>query len=363
MNDLALYNLNVTKTFFKTLRGKIQLEIFLENPEPEWKLGVSHEGSFPARKRVLLRPKYTERSKCISYDQYTNQESESRISGVDQTESNISVPELDKILLQSSPGAIVDVISSAHLNPDPKGDLQSEEIADVDSPEEEDQQFTGLDGELFPLSSLTNSLLGRDPHILENTAASETGYVHTGPICPGSRRHGTDSPLLETNAILICPSGSYPGTVTLTSKEVFFVSNSLELSTQDLADVSLLTHGSKIRRRKWILSSVSAVHLRRYRLRDTAVEVFLTRGKHKSFLLDFGSNAEDSKRRNSFVLEFVKHVPKVATKQTPDLSIQRFHHLPCLSVLLSHSSLSTLPQTDVKPRDPTEMAEWRDLQL
>jgi hypothetical protein len=155
MDDLASHNLTVTKNYFKTLRGKIQLEIFLEDAEPEWKLGVSHEGSFPARRRVLLRPKYSERSKCLSYDQYTNQENESQVSLApegDQNESNISAaPELDKILLQSSPGAIVDVISSGHWNPDPKSDLQSEDAISEVGPEDEDQQSAGLDGELISL--------------------------------------------------------------------------------------------------------------------------------------------------------------------------------------------------------------------
>lgn len=157
--------------------------------------------------------------------------------------------------------------------------------------------------------------------------------------------------------ILICPSGSYVGSITLTSKEISFISNPLGVS-QDQADVSLLTHGSKIRRRKWILSSVSAVYLRRYRLRDTAVEVFLTKGKHRSFLLDFGANIEDSKRRNSFVLELVKHVPKGATKQTPDLSIQRLS-----SISTCADKFLLFLQTDVKSRNSAKMALWRNLEF
>jgi hypothetical protein len=104
---------------------------------------------------------------------------------------------------------------------------------------------------------------------------------------------------------------------------------------------------------------VSAVYLRRYRLRDTAVEVFLTRGKHRSFLLDFGANAEDSKRRNSFVLEFLKYVPKGATRQTPDLSIQRFLTQLFLFVLNEFP----LPQTGIEPRNSTKMAQWRNLEF
>jgi hypothetical protein len=166
--------------------------------------------------------------------------------------------------------------------------------------------------------------VGRDTLIMDHLPQQGFTSVSTGPDCPGSKKRSLSEPaILEANAILICPSGSYSGTITLTAKEIYFLSSSLDLSSPDIADVSLRSPGSKIRRRKWALLSVSAVYLRRYRLRDTAIEVFLSRGKHKSFLLDFGSKAEDPKRRNLFVSEFVKHIPKSAIKQLPDTSAQK----------------------------------------
>jgi hypothetical protein len=329
MNDLHQYDLNVTKIYLKGLRNKTQLEIFLEEKEKEWKLGVSHEGSFPGRKRVILRPKYDVRSACVSYHQYSNQdateEKENGVIGTKEGES-LRVQDIDQILLQSSPGVIIDVISSGPSTTDAFGvgdSPQSEDhMLSNDTPlDDEDQLYSGIDAGMAMNLSQPSRLLGRDSILMDHIP--QHGYINTGPDCPGSKRNSSEAPILEANTILICPSGSYPGTITLTLKEIYFLSSSLDTSSPDIADVSLRSPGSKIRRRKWALLSVNAVYLRRYRLRDTAIEVFLSRGKHKSFLLDFGSKAEDSKRRNNFVTEFVKHIPKSAVKQSPDTSTQK----------------------------------------
>lgn len=48
-------------------------------------------------------------------------------------------------------------------------------------------------------------------------------------------------------------------------------------------------------------TQVERVRRRRYRLRESAVEVFLRRGKRRSLFLDFGSEPRDHARRNDFV--------------------------------------------------------------
>lgn len=40
---------------------------------------------------------------------------------------------------------------------------------------------------------------------------------------------------------------------------------------------------------------------RRYRLRESALEVFLRRGKRRSLFVDFGAEARDQGRRNDFI--------------------------------------------------------------
>ena len=46
---------------------------------------------------------------------------------------------------------------------------------------------------------------------------------------------------------------------------------------------------------------VERVRKRRYRLRESALEVFLRRGKRRSLFVDFGSEPRDQGRRNDFI--------------------------------------------------------------
>jgi hypothetical protein len=69
---------------------------------------------------------------------------------------------------------------------------------------------------------------------------------------------------------------------------------------EDVAAVTLEAH-RKTRRRKWSVGAISAIYMRRYRLRDSSIEVFFGRGKHRNFFIDFGSSEDDVRRRNEFV--------------------------------------------------------------
>lgn len=46
---------------------------------------------------------------------------------------------------------------------------------------------------------------------------------------------------------------------------------------------------------------IERVRRRRYRLRESALEVFLRRGKSRSLFVDFGSDPRDHGRRNDFI--------------------------------------------------------------
>lgn len=48
-------------------------------------------------------------------------------------------------------------------------------------------------------------------------------------------------------------------------------------------------------------SQVERVRKRRYRLRESALEVFLRRGKRRSLFVDFGPESRDQGRRNDFI--------------------------------------------------------------
>lgn len=65
------------------------------------------------------------------------------------------------------------------------------------------------------------------------------------------------------------------------------------------------------------------IYLRRYRLRDTAIEVFFKRGKHRSFFVDFGSSSDSFKKRIDFAKQLISMSPKSAFKHYPSLPIHR----------------------------------------
>jgi PH domain associated with Beige/BEACH len=54
------------------------------------------------------------------------------------------------------------------------------------------------------------------------------------------------------------------------------------------------------------LSQVSSIYTRRYRLVDSAIEVFLSKGKCRSLFVDFGVTKADIDRRNEFMRLLVK---------------------------------------------------------
>jgi PH domain associated with Beige/BEACH len=54
------------------------------------------------------------------------------------------------------------------------------------------------------------------------------------------------------------------------------------------------------------LSHVSSIYTRRYRLVDSAIEVFLSKGKCRSLFVDFGVTKADIDRRNEFMRLLVK---------------------------------------------------------
>lgn len=75
--------------------------------------------------------------------------------------------------------------------------------------------------------------------------------------------------------------------------------------------------GEVFSRQRWYLPNVSGVYLRRYRLRDTALEVFLRRGRSRTLFVDFGRTKQDTSRRDNFLRELSRWVPGKAWHQFP----------------------------------------------
>jgi len=88
---------------------------------------------------------------------------------------------------------------------------------------------------------------------------------------------------------------------------------------------------------RWNLSEVSHVYLRRYRLRDSSIEVFFipTGGAayggyglfspSTSLFLDFGPGHDGNRRRDDAAFAIMQRVPQQAIKQWPDRSAQFLH--------------------------------------
>eukprot|EP01035_Chromulina_nebulosa_P019889 gene19889-25844_t len=170
--------------------------------------------------------------------------------------------------------------------------------------------------------SLYNDMMG---DVLEQELAmSEGRRLDTGPCRPGTRHlmHGKHQ--MTSRVILITASGNVWGTLAFNDKEIYF-SSSLEPEggyKDDSANVNV-SMKLRMRRRRWAIASIGAIYLRRYRLRDTAVEVFFKRGKHRNFFIDFGYTKENAKYRNIFAKSLMEIAPLNSFKQWPTIPIYR----------------------------------------
>jgi hypothetical protein len=159
---------------------------------------------------------------------------------------------------------------------------------------------------------------------LVEEAVQQGRRVDTGPCHTGTRRMSNSPPTISARIIMVTASGNFSGTLSLAPKDVYFIS-SFEREDgvrDDSAAVNLISR-RRMRRRRWTVSSISAVYLRRYRLRETAIEVFLRRGKHRHFFVDFGPSKEDAKTRLAFARALMEAAPSTAFKQWPLMSPYR----------------------------------------
>lgn len=311
----------IARTWAK-LHRKIQTEFLCENLSCEWKLGVSHEGPFPGRKRVVLRPRYSNaKTSCSAKAPVSDTHAlHQQITSLDVLKVGRELAKAYRITESSAPtntkgcdeeSQEADILPSA-----PERGLLEDDAAAGDTTTTTTLEDAAEADEEVPLS---------DEHVTKHGRA-----VETGPALPGTRKAVHSKIIFESRVMLVTASGNTWGTLSFNGKEIFFTSSAEGSKKSESVDSSSVNLASvpRLRRRRWVLSSVSAVYMRRYRLRNSALEVFFRRGKHRNFFVDFGYTDADEKNKNEFALALMTAAPKTAFLQLPSInnfSLVRLH--------------------------------------
>lgn len=382
-----------TKKFWKKLKRKIESEYFFDSHKCQWKLGISHEGPFYGRKRIVLRPRYDfvinkRETKLCEYknhldssynEDFPEKNGENLNSSISFNE--ISTEELDRALVnahivditQGEGGTVSGTSSAAGTStsststPTTPLDINEELTGDGDGwgliGSEEDveeegeivrvqtQELRTNDGVKEGISqenaqnvdektktknytvvdTIKSEMLPSDEYSSYSSHFEEElrGFYHTSQIETAPRTHGVPNPfanpnITEYHVIMITASGNFPGYLSFNGEEIFFrsslssVDENGNLILEDSAAINLNKDSNKIRRRKWRIEYASHIFLRRYRLRDSALEVFFNKGKHRSFFVDFGHTKENVKNRNSFINALYAKISPKCFKQYPN---------------------------------------------
>ena len=265
-----------------------------------WKLGTD-ECVFPGRERVVLRRKYQSAPEGGSAQ---------GPAGSAQRRQLESAGEVDLISQQlvnyiKRPGE-----QRAGAEDDSEGD--EEERGAEEEGEGDAEGAEGDEGGGGPQGAEQ----GEDDF-------QEGNRLVTGPCHSGARRSNFGHVRLEAEVVLITPSGNYPGRFALSKSELSFISSSALLGDAEAGTSISADAKKKFTRRRWTMSAVSQMFLRRYRLRDTSLEVFFRRGKHRNFFIDFGHTPEDARRRNDFARTLMRLAPRSSFKQWPSMSPYR----------------------------------------
>lgn len=138
--------------------------------------------------------------------------------------------------------------------------------------------------------------------------------------------------LLRTDCYRVVPEGLIPGTLLFSPKYLYFHPNR---SLRERAQVSRMTQddasfqrfktefaGGLRRSWRWKYRNITSVFLRRYRLGDSALELFMSNGSihFLDFSTDSSPNDAMSAKRDDILRILYSLLPKSATKQLPDRS-------------------------------------------
>ena len=272
-----MFKTKVTRRFWTKVKRKVESEVLnLMNFESSWKLGTD-ECVFPGRERVVLRRKYN-----------TADDRGGRI----EASATISVEKMNEVL--------ADYINKPAL--------------DTASPEDEKLESENYDDSEEAVNDKDNAKADA-----ADDDFSEQNRVVTGPCHSGARRSNFGAVKDEAEVTLVTPSGNYAGSIAFSKRDVSFISRNSLLSEEDYGAIAA-DSSKKFTRRRWTMSAISQIFLRRYRLRDTALEVFFRRGKHRNFFIDFGHTEDSRRRRDEFARNLMRNAPKSSFKQWPSMS-------------------------------------------
>lgn len=336
-------NAEATKKYWKKARRKTESEYFLESHRCQWKLGIAHEGQFYGRKRLVLRPRF-------EFPITDPAKKDAEINSTD--EADISTEELNKLLAKEYFGYIKDVTRDGAIANGEKDEKRTGEnnedgeifpgtgwgIVDADGSED----GFGVIGIAKEGSSHNNDCTSLKPGEGSVTDEKETvekidpiadlihteealnamkGVIETGPSHSGTSRADAGPTRLETKVVMVTASGNCWGYLQLNDEEIFFRSSfGLEDARKEDNAAVNIAREQRMRRRRWRIDVISAVYLRRYRLRESAIEIFFRKGKHRNVFFDFGHTRDDAKMRNEFAKAITAAAPNSAFKQTLNMS-------------------------------------------
>ncbi len=279
-----------TKKFWKKARRKVESECFLEAHKCQWKLGVAHEGHFPSRKRVVLRPRFDNEYGAVGD---TSWAVGSALVATEEASAATS-EELSRALAKACAGYITDVTRDESgddpeaVEKEPSGGAEepaARDKAEVKVPgsgwglvdadgSEEGYGVVGLTlSESSPLEEPTKPPSGKksegeaaaampavqdpmgDVRQVEENFRQGKGNA-TGPCLSGTRRVDSGAAMLDANVILITASGNFWGSLSFNGKEIFFHSTlDAESAHRDDNAAVTLAKKERMRRRRWVVST------------------------------------------------------------------------------------------------------------
>lgn len=273
----VMFKAKVARRFWTKIKRKLESEVLnLMNFESSWKLGTD-ECVFPGRERVVLRRKYN-----------TSDDRSHRI----EASATLSMEKMNEVLANYINKPAFDAVTPE----DEKGEPEIYDDGEEAINDKDNAKADAADDDLC-----------------------EQNRIVTGPCHSGARRSNFGAVKDEAEVTLVTPSGNYAGSIAFSKKDVSFISRNSVLSEEDYGAIAADSN-KKFTRRRWTVSAISQIFLRRYRLRDTALEVFFRRGKHRNFFIDFGHTEDARRRRDEFARNLMRNAPKSTFKQWPSMS-------------------------------------------
>jgi len=150
-----------------------------------------------------------------------------------------------------------------------------------------------------------------------------SGTSDLGPGLGPSLEPNTPVQAVDESVVLVLPKGNQSGTLSITKKFLYFKAHSPEHENSQITDGGVIDlvgagHLQKQKNRRWRILWISAIYIRKYRLRNTAMEVFFRTGKNRSFFLDFGASESSTKRRDQVSRTLASLAPSAAIKEYPE---------------------------------------------